>query len=268
MEARPPRADRSGVPGSEESPLHRLTAADSRELDRRAIEVHRIPGLILMEHASIGLAIGALELLGERGVAPEQARVEILCGPGNNGGDGLAVGRHLWNRGCRVTLLDLVPAGGRPQGSDADRQREINDALGIPRIDASTGPPPLSPRASLRIDAILGTGISRPPGGALERGVRALLDERVPVLSVDLPSGLDPDRGEPLGATVRAARTITLGLPKQGLAHPSARPFTGAVSYVPIGAARTEIPANYPAFPPVPCPLGEDLLPLRGGSGA
>ena len=225
--------------------LSELSVADARTLDRWSIERHRIPGLLLMEQASIGLALAVCDRV------PAKGRVGVICGPGNNGGDGLAVARHLDNAGLEVVTIDLVGAD-RPRASDAGVQRTIAEALELPLLD--TLPEPL-PAVDLWVDAIFGTGLSRPPEGILRAAIEALNESGVPILAVDVPSGLDADRGVPLEAAVRATETVTLGLPKRGFLTPEAEPFTGTLRYVPIGASWKLLPEGVPAFPPVPVPL-------------
>ena len=231
----------------------------SRNLDRTSIEEHRIPGLILMEHAAIGIASAVLEKLHRLDLGPHPPRVEIFAGPGNNGGDGLAVARHLANAGIAVTIVDLVPPDARPPGSDAQTQREIvtrlarEPQLAIEIIEAGEALPPISdPTAALALDAIFGTGLSRPPAGVLRAAIESLNRSAVPVMAVDLPSGLDADRGVPLEIAVEAAETVTLGIPKRGFLTPGAERFTGALRCVPIGASRHLLPGGTPAFPPLP----------------
>lgn len=219
----------------------------SRALDRTAIEDCAIPSLLLMEHASIGLAIECL-----RRLPPESGRVEISCGPGNNGGDGLACARHLRNAGVDVTILELLPPGGRRAGSDPAVHLEIARRTGIRIVDASDGPGPGAPTADLCVDAIFGTGLSRPADGVFATAIERLLASPTPVLAADIPSGLDADTGAPIGPTVEAAVTVTFGIPKAGFLAPGAERFTGDLRCVPIGVPRKFLPDGFPAFPPVP----------------
>ncbi len=125
----------------------RLTRNQVREIDRRAIEEYHIPGIVLMENAARAVADVAWEMC-DRCVG---ASVEIVCGRGNNGGDGYAVARHLHNRGVRVRI-----SGYRPVGGDAEINYRISEAMGLMQeSDLVPG---------LVIDALFGTGLSRPPG--------------------------------------------------------------------------------------------------------
>lgn len=136
-------------------------------------------------------------------------RTTVLCGPGNNGGDGLAAARHLhrWGRLARVCCID----GGRLHDAPA-RQLAALQALGVSvasNIDLDG--------SQLVLDALLGTGISRAPAGELANWIEVINFSGQRVVAVDLPSGLDADTGRAYAPCVRATTTVTLGLPKAGL---------------------------------------------------
>ena len=191
------------------------TREEMRELDRRAIEEFGIPGIVLMENAGRAAAEVVAALAGERSAE----RVVILCGRGNNGGDGYVVARHLHNRGLAVEVWRL---GGDPRpGSDAATNLEVAIKMGI-SIRRAEGPSALDEirgrlgPAAVAVDALLGTGLAgevrEPYLSAIE-----LLDEGLsPVVAIDGPSGLDCNTGEVLGASVHAVRTVTFGAPKVG----------------------------------------------------
>ncbi len=219
----------------------------SRALDRLAIEQYEIPSLLLMEHASIGIALQCIEQL-----PPGDRFVEIVCGPGNNGGDGIAIARHLHNVGIEVEVWDLVSPDLPSQGSDRDAQIAIARRLGISILDCSETLPRSERVADLRVDAIFGTGLKRPPRGIFRKAIEDLNQQSAPVLAVDLPSGLDSDSGLPLDLAVEAEITVALGLPKRGFLADGAAPFTGALYCVPIGVSGNLLPAGVPAFPPLP----------------
>ncbi|MCL4839001.1 MAG: NAD(P)H-hydrate epimerase, partial [Thermoanaerobaculia bacterium] len=148
-----------------------LTAAAMREVDRRAIEELGVPGAVLMENA----ALGVVDALTAR--FPQVERVGIVCGPGNNGGDGLAVARHLLSRGyeVRVALAD----GGRPLSGDAALQLRILEAIGLSPVRLGPEEDPAAPVAwlaacELLVDALFGTGLARPLSGWAGRLVEAL----------------------------------------------------------------------------------------------
>lgn len=206
----------------------RLTRAQVREVDRRAIEQYGIPGIVLMENASRGAADVAWSMV--KGAAG--AQVLILCGGGNNGGDGLAVARHLHNRGLSVRVaLTIDPA--KYQG-DALINWRIVQAMNL--LATAADPDAIAGAdVSLIIDAIFGTGLSEPPRPPFDKIAAAIERNGRPVLAIDLPSGLDCDRGEPLRACIRASRTVTFVAEKAGFANPASRQYTGEVSVADIG---------------------------------
>lgn len=219
-----------------------------RELDRIAIEEIGIPGIVLMEHAALGSATLALDLLTEKRVPISEARIRVTCGPGNNGGDGYATARLLHNAGAVVTVCELF----EPQAdrvSDATRNRDAARRMGLEPVafDASDA------GFDLEIDAIFGTGLGRPPEGPALTAIEALNAGVAPILALDVPSGLDGDTGLPVGVAVRATATITFGLPKQGFDPPSASEYVGRRFLQPIGVPVGRLPTGVPAF--ARCPI-------------
>jgi NAD(P)H-hydrate epimerase len=205
-----------------------FTRESIRLLDRLAVDEFGIPSIVLMENAAIHLAAAARRMM------PTGARADIYCGPGNNGGDGLAVARHLHNSGVKVQVI-LAAAGDR-YSKDAETNLAIVRAMGIPVFGAAPTAKP-----DLLIDALLGMGLHRPVEGRLAElieQINQLRSRGVPVLSVDIPSGLDADTGRPLGAAVRASTTVTLVGLKAGFLLPGAAAYLGTVKVVDIGAPR------------------------------
>jgi NAD(P)H-hydrate epimerase len=181
-----------------------------------------------MENASRAVADEACEMLGGGCVGG----ILILCGGGNNGGDGLAAARHLHNRGAQVTIaLATDPASYK---GDALINWRIVQAMGLPVASAQ---PPLieRPGALLIIDAIFGTGLDRQPRDPFPPIANAVERTGLPVLAVDVPSGLDCDTGKPLGACIRATRTVTFVAEKAGFSQPEARHWLGGVVVGDIG---------------------------------
>jgi NAD(P)H-hydrate epimerase len=208
----------------------RLTRAQVREVDRRAIEQFGMPGIVLMENAAQAVAAAAIQMLREIG----SDRAVILCGGGNNGGDGLAVARLLSNAGIAVTVsLTVDPAAYR---GDALTNWRIVQAMELPVQTYDAG---LPGGGSLIIDAIFGTGLAQPPRDPFAQIARDVNSCGAVVLAVDLPSGLDCDTGVPLGSEcIRAARTVTFVAEKAGFANPAARIYTGEVVVGDIGCPR------------------------------
>ena len=211
-----------------------LTRSQVREIDRLSTEQFHIPGIVLMENASRGVADAAgEELIGLTGKSV--GSILILCGGGNNGGDGLAAARHLHNRG-HVVRIGLTTDPGKYQG-DAGINWRIVQAMRLPTFEA-TPQAIREPRVDLIVDAIFGTGLSRVPRDPFSAVVTAIEETKIAVLAVDLPSGLDCDSGEALGSAVRARRTVTFVAEKAGFANPGSRAYTGKVTVADIGCPR------------------------------
>ena len=200
-----------------------LTRAQVRELDRRAIEEFGVPGLVLMENAGRGCA----EWL--RQLNPQRLPTLVVCGPGNNGGDGFVIARHLDNHGWPVSVWLYGDASRLPP--DAAINLAIIQKCGL------LNPPPQHFRGWI-VDALFGTGLTRPLGPPYDTLIAALNASGNPIFSVDIPSGLDCDTGEPLGPTVRAQYTATFVARKRGFDNPAAANWTGSVRVIDIGAPR------------------------------
>jgi hydroxyethylthiazole kinase-like uncharacterized protein yjeF len=210
----------------------RLSRDQSRRIDRLAIEEYSIPGIILMENAAIAAANVAGEMLGS---ASPPRDILILCGGGNNGGDGLAVARHLHNRGHLVRLaLTVDPA--KYQG-DALINYRIAQAMHLPTNSADLSRI-AADRPDLIIDAIFGTGLSTAPRPPFPQIVEAVAQTGCPVLAIDIPSGLDSDTGHPLGSAIVATQTITFVAEKAGFAASEAKPYLGRITVGDIGCPR------------------------------
>lgn len=213
-----------------------------REVDRAAIEDYGISGVVLMENAARGLCEHALRMLvgaGGRGkTGPEKRGIGeplalIVCGSGNNGGDGYALARHLHNAQVGVVLAAI----GEPKpGSDAAANRDICRKMALREIgpDALTG----FAGADLIVDALFGTGLDRPIEGPAAAIINWINSTGKPVLAVDVPSGLDCDTGRPLGVCVRAAATVTFVALKPGFLAPESKEWTGRIDVVDIGVPR------------------------------
>jgi NAD(P)H-hydrate epimerase len=209
----------------------RLSRAQVRQIDELAIQRFKIPGVVLMENAAHAAADVAWAMLaGQRGL------VLILCGGGNNGGDGLAVARHLHNRGLDVRIaLTVDPAKYR---AEALANWEIVQAMGLPAKPLDISALPLL-RPILIVDAIFGTGLTEAPREPFPQIVAAVSKLAAPILAIDIPSGLDCDTGKPLGSTcIAAQRTITFVAEKIGFANPEAVEYLGEVCVADIGCPR------------------------------
>jgi NAD(P)H-hydrate epimerase len=195
--------------------LPHLTAAQMREVDRLMLDKYGIELIQMMENAGRHLAVLARDrfLDGD----PTGRTVLLLAGRGGNGGGGLVAARrlHAWGGHVRVLLSRPAPEYRGVPG----HQLAILDELGIPchhHHDPQTDAPPTL-EADLVVDALIGYSLRGNPRGAAAILIRAANESTAPVLSLDLPSGLDATTGERREPTVRAAATLTLALPKAGL---------------------------------------------------
>lgn len=208
-----------------------VTAEQMRELDRRAMEERGLPGLTLMENAGRGVAEAAYRLTE---ITPDRPIV-VLCGRGNNSGDGFVAARHLADMGRTV---EVFLAARREEISGDARESLLRlEGAGLTVRELEDHQPAARAwtHAALIVDALLGTGVSGRVRGLVGELIEAINDSGRPVLAVDVPSGLDADTGEPLGMAVRARETVTMGLPKIGLfLHPGVD-YSGRVTVADIG---------------------------------
>jgi len=217
-------------------------AAEMRAMDRQAIEDYGIPGVVLMENA--GRAVVEAICRWQGPVADRRA--VIVVGPGNNGGDGLVIARHLHQAKCRVQVVALVSPDSW-QG-DAAINWQIVRRMGIPVITVTS--PEAAPvceaefaQADFLVDAIFGTGLTRPVLGHFAAVIEMMNQSSRSIAAVDIPSGLESDSGRPLGACVRAGLTVTFVLAKPGhVVHPGAE-YTGRLEVADIGIPEAVIEA-------------------------
>lgn len=207
-----------------------ISRAQSRQLDRRAVEEYGMSSVMLMENAGRGVA----DRLCALGIA---GPVVICCGRGNNGGDGFVVARHLDLRGHDVRVLVFDdPAELR---GDAALNYGVLEKSGVPirRIGVANLAAALTGAAWI-VDALLGTGATGEPRPPWDQIIDCVNAPNTQVLAVDLPSGLDCDTGAAASHTIRAAHTCTFVAHKPGFLAPGARAYTGTVHVVDIGAPR------------------------------
>lgn len=203
-----------------------VTSAEMKKIDRTAISRFGIPALLLMENAGRAVAHKALSILKRR----RSARVSILCGYGNNGGDGFVAARHLLNENMKVDLYLIGRI--RPLSPEASMNFDILKKMGLKtmRIYRSYQIQALSQKikkCGLVVDAIFGIGLR----GRLDIFYQVLFENLnscgVPVLAVDIPSGLDSDTGSALGSAVKARYTLAMGFPKKGFRQKKAKKYIG-----------------------------------------
>jgi NAD(P)H-hydrate epimerase len=222
-----------------------LTRAQVREFDRLAIEELGIPGVVLMENAGRGAAEAILRegragRLG-RFTAASGQRVAILCGGGNNGGDGYVVARHLFEAELEVILCESAPS--ESLSPDAGVFRAVTAAMGLTHRPTEGGRVfDEEGNADLFIDALLGTGfrgsLREDAAGLLLAAAASIEKSRACVVAIDTPSGLDVDSGIADSRTLRARRTLTFAASKIGFENPAAQLVLGEVEVIAIGAPR------------------------------
>ena len=211
-----------------------VTAKEMRELDRRTAEGFGIPTLILMENAGLQAALEILRFF------PALSKVAVVCGKGNNGGDGFVVTRHLLNRGVEARAY-LLARKGEVKG-DAKVNLEILERMRP--VQEATSSEELKQMASelrpvdIIVDAILGTGTTGPAKGLYAEAIQLLNSLGRPIASLDLPSGLDADEALVPGPSIQAKLTITFALPKRCLLLYPAAKFAGTMRVVDIGIPR------------------------------
>jgi NAD(P)H-hydrate epimerase len=214
--------------------LRSLTRSQVRDVDRRAVAEYGLPGVVLMENAGRGAA----ELLVRLGTV---GRVVICAGKGNNGGDGFVIARHLEIRGVATTVLVFC------EPAELTGEAAINygvlAAAGQELVVLGRNPDPAEIERQLAsadwiVDALLGTGTRGNIREPYLTVIAAINRAGRKVLAVDLPSGMDCDTGQPLGACVAADHTATFVARKIGFDTPEAEKLTGEVHVIDIGVPK------------------------------
>ena len=197
-----------------------LTTEQMVEVDRAMIEDYRILLIQMMENAGRNLAhLARVRFLSED---PTGKRVAILAGAGGNGGGALVCARRLKNWGARVEVFVTKPHAGF-----TEIPRHQLDITGSMNIPCCIGAPPAEAQFDLVVDGIIGYSLKGAPHGTAADLIRWANNQVAPVLALDAPSGVDSTTGIAFDPVVRAAATMTLALPKQGLQVPSARTHAG-----------------------------------------
>lgn len=223
--------------------MYVVSADQMKMLDRKTIDDIGIPGAVLMENAGRG----TVEHIRRRYPHVGTGRIVVLCGRGNNGGDGFVIARYFFNAGARVAVLLFAPgeqvSGDARVNMDAflnmgGRVQEIADEAGWQEMAAEIA------HAGLIVDALLGTGLSSEVKGLYRKVIEDVNAAAAPVVSVDIPSGLDATSGRILGTSVRADLTCTYGLPKIGLLVYPGAARVGTLEVVDIGIPHGLIEAS------------------------
>ncbi len=236
-----------------------VTAEQMRDLDRRATEEAGIPSLLLMENAGRSVFEETVAMLSRN---PAGKKIAVVCGKGNNGGDGFVAARHLTNRNAAVQIF-LLCNFDDVQG-DAAINLSIAQRMGIP-IRIVTDKEDLKNLVSfdLIVDAIFGTGIKGNVSGLAKDAIKAINESNRPVLSIDIPSGIDADNGSICGLCVCATRTVTFGLPKRGLYLFPGANYVGKLTVVDIGIPNALLEDSGSDVRSITAELTKKLLPLR-----
>ncbi|MDA0364631.1 MAG: NAD(P)H-hydrate epimerase [Chloroflexi bacterium] len=191
-------------------PVPALSVAEMREVDRVAATQTGPTVLQMVEHAGMGLALSAIEMIGARW---RDAEVTVLVGSGGNGAGGVCAARHLANRGVRVLVVTILPP---PEADGALGQQFLALGESPARVIRAWEAFDVA-QSDLVIDAVIGYSLDGAPRVGQMALIRAANASTTPVLSLDVPSGVDADTGETPGVAVTATRTLTLALPKRGL---------------------------------------------------
>ncbi len=198
-----------------------------REIDRKAIEEYEIPGIVLMENAGRNVVEEVMKMLP----GTDKARVAVFCGKGNNGGDGFVIARHLYNKGVDVSVFLTAEVSSVLSDGDASTNLKILLNMNFEIIElqeeriGAIGKE--LQNCNVIVDAIFGTGLK----GDVREPVRTLIakinEADLPVVSVDIPSGLGCDDGVVLGTAVKATKTVTFVAAKTGFFRECGKEYTG-----------------------------------------
>lgn len=190
------------------------TAAEMQNIDIETINAYGIPGSVLMERA----ALAVVQRIVDR--FPAGSKALVVCGPGNNGGDGLAVARELFNRGYRARAIIIGKKG--KLSPDCMAQYETARKFGTP-VGFSQTLQSGDLHGAFVVDALFGTGLKKAISGAFESAIETINSSGCPVISVDIASGISSDTAEVMGAAIHADITVTFGALKRGhLLYPGA----------------------------------------------
>lgn len=216
-----------------------FTREEIRELDRKAIEAYKIPGIILMENAGRNVAEEVMKMREN----PKKVKVAILCGKGNNGGDGFVVARHLHNRDIPASVFLFAKISDILKEGDAGTNLQIllhmkipvNDLLTMTDINNTISE---LNRYGIFVDALFGTGLSGPVREPFYTLIKGINNLNKPIVAVDIPSGIDCNTGKVLGVAVKATKTVTFAAGKRGFYMEDGPAHTGEVVVTDISIPR------------------------------
>lgn len=213
--------------------MHLVTAAQMQALDRRTIDEAGVPSTTLMERAGTGVVACLQQRLG----ALHGKTLTILCGKGNNGGDGFVIARLLHKQRATVQVLTMAPVTALSRDA-ASMYRKLVRTSGktlVKPFPSALQAQSMLDDSDIIVDALLGTGLSAPVTGRYADAVECINRTQRLTVAVDLPSGIHTDTGAVLGQAVKADLTVTFGLPKLGLFQNQGLDYAGHVEIVDIG---------------------------------
>jgi len=213
-----------------------MTKDQVRAVDSWAINTLGIPGVVLMENAGRSCA----ELIKEKLKSIAEPKICIFCGTGNNGGDGYVIARHLLNSGFKVTVVicgdrHKVKYDAKINLDILEKMGQTIEQLNLKEDDVPARVKEFTTDADMIVDGLFGTGLSGPLRDDYIKLIESINACDCPVLAVDIPSGMDCDSGQPLGAAVRASCTVTFVALKKGFVSKSAASYTGEIFVASIG---------------------------------
>jgi len=210
-----------------------VTGSEMQAVDRRTITEAHVPSTVLMERAGEGIVKHLEEYCGPA----RDKTITILCGKGNNGGDGLVVARLLRRRRARIHVVLLTPITELSRDATTMYRRLVRLAgrAVIVRFRSADQTRSLLASSDILVDALLGTGLSSEVTGTYREAIEIINGAGKPVIAIDLPSGIHADTGAILGQSIHATLTITLGLPKLGLYVGAGIDQAGTIRVVDIG---------------------------------
>ncbi len=216
-----------------------VTAERMKKIDMAASSRYSIAPETLMENAGKALAAETISFAADvLNKTPEKMNISVMCGRGNNGGDGLVCARYLKQAGASVRIYIVSPSEngyGKLTADNISKAREAGIDIvlaapeSLPQIEKESG------NYDLFIDALLGISALGKPAGIVKRLIQIMNKTGKPIIAADLPSGLNPDTGHHSGVFVKAALTVTFGLPKTGLMAAHAQKNIGRLKIAPIG---------------------------------
>jgi hydroxyethylthiazole kinase-like uncharacterized protein yjeF len=216
------------------------TAQHMQLIDKRTIHEIGIPGVVLMENAGIQTVLAMEHFFGDLG----DKRVCIVCGKGNNGGDGLVIARHLFNRGILVHVVLLAKRTDLNGDAKINLEVALMMNIKITEVTVDKEIPLLTEKiaaSQIIVDAIFGTGLRAAPRSFYQQAIKQINSSGKPVVAVDIPTGMNANTGEIMECCIKAVLTVTFGLPKIGLVYGVNREYAGQLKVVDISIPKSVI---------------------------